>query len=226
MLTALWIQVLIRPPARKTVVPGNQRPTRMVPCIFTIAREYATHLGTCCAQTRLTRLQRLFTDTDMHHPALREQMEAFYRTLEDILRDRQLTIPSKNYDLVLDIQSIKEKTIVWSYYYACHEKRCLFWLGTYDANHMVSELYGVECPAHVSASRSFARCPLALLIRCTDHRMEDLYWYINSFLLNWLLNIEVVLVGTTGHSFRSLLKVAVFHWMSMINSWGCWPMVA
>ena len=89
----------------------------------------------------------------MHDPTLREEMEVFYRTLRKILRDDQLTIQSKNYDLVLDITPDKDN-IMWSYYYACHETRCLFWLDPYDGSEMISEIYGVECPAHVSASES------------------------------------------------------------------------
>ncbi|KAI0253107.1 hypothetical protein BJV78DRAFT_1196731 [Lactifluus subvellereus] len=46
----------------------------------------------------------------------------------------------------------------WSYYYACHETRCLFWFETYDANDMISEVYGVKSPAHIK------------------HRLEYLYW--------------------------------------------------
>jgi hypothetical protein len=99
------------------------------------------------------RLQKLFTDTNMHDPTLREEMEVFYRTLLKILRDDQLTIPSTNYDLVLDIMPDNDK-IKWSYYYACHETRCLFWLEEYDGSYMISEIGGVECPALVSASES------------------------------------------------------------------------
>jgi hypothetical protein len=131
-------------------------------------------------------LQRLFTDTDMHDPILREEVEAFYYTLQNILRDDQLTLPSKNYDLVLDIMPTKEQTIQWSYYYACHDNRCLFWLEPYDANYMISELYGVDCPAHVSMSRSSTSCAVTPLIWWTEHRMEELYWYINSLLFDWV----------------------------------------
>lgn len=97
-------------------------------------------------------LQRLFTDTDMHNPTIKEEMEDFYRYLQMILHEDQLTIPSKDYDLVLDIMPVGDGTVQWSYYYACHETRCLFWLERYDGSYMISELHGVDCPAHVSAS--------------------------------------------------------------------------
>jgi hypothetical protein len=102
--------------------------------------------------TTNVRLKRLFTDTDMHDPTLREEVENFYTYLEQLIISDHLTIPSKNYDLVLDIMVTDDERISWSYYYACHESRCLFWLETYDASYMISELFGVKSPAHVSAS--------------------------------------------------------------------------
>jgi hypothetical protein len=87
----------------------------------------------------------------MHDQLLREEMEDFYHALQKIWRDDQLKLPSNNIDLVLDIMPDGDK-IQWSYYYACHEYRCLFWLESYNADYMTSELYGVDCPAHVSAS--------------------------------------------------------------------------
>ena len=82
-------------------------------------------------------------------------MEDFYLALQRILNDGRLTIPSQDYDLVLDIMPVKVKDsdkIRWAYYYACHENRCLFWLEPYDGSYIVSELVGVDNPAHVSAS--------------------------------------------------------------------------
>ncbi|KAI9438686.1 hypothetical protein H4582DRAFT_190509 [Lactarius indigo] len=102
--------------------------------------------------------RRIFTDTDMHDPVLREEMEDFYHHLQRTLHHVGQVIPSKNYDLVLDILPTKDGRISWSYYYACHETRCLFWLDTYHANHMISEVFGVTSPAHVR------------------HRLEALYW--------------------------------------------------
>ena len=100
-------------------------------------------------------LKRLFTDTDMHDQTMKDEIEDFYNYLQQVLRNDELLIPSKNYDLVLDIMVAdngeEEKRISWSYYYACHEARCLFWLETYDASYMTSELFGVKSPAHVSA---------------------------------------------------------------------------
>ena len=108
-------------------------------------------------------------------------MDEFYLALRKILRDDQLIIPSKNYDLVLDITIVGDK-IKWSYYYACHETWCLFWLKPYDGSYMLFAIYGVKCPALVSASESPLSCAITPgpLIRCAEHRLEGLYWYINS----------------------------------------------
>jgi len=101
--------------------------------------------------------RRLFTDTDMYSTDLREEMEEFYLCLEKIIRVERLTIPSKkNYDLVLDIMRTENQTVQWSYYFACHTTRCLFWLERYDASSTI--VHGVESPAHVK------------------HHLEDLYW--------------------------------------------------
>ena len=99
-------------------------------------------------------MKRLFTDTDMHNTTMREEIEDFYDYLQRLIRIDDLSIPSKNYDLVLDIMVTDDERISWSYYYACHDARCLFWLETYDASHMISELFGVKSPAHVSALHS------------------------------------------------------------------------
>ena len=149
----------------------------------------------------------------------------FYRLLQKILREERWTIPSSNYDLVLNIMPNKDR-IKWSYYYACHETRCLFWLDPYDGSYMISEIYGVKCPALVSALRSPVSCPLTLLIRHVEHRLEGLYWYVNNLFLDWFPDINVVLLGTTGHSFQSFSRVAMFHRKSTTNSWGYWCMVA
>ncbi|KAH8987810.1 hypothetical protein EDB92DRAFT_2014060 [Lactarius akahatsu] len=101
---------------------------------------------------------RLFTDTDMHNSELKEEMEVFYHYLQWIIRHEELIIPSNNYDLVLDIMPTEFGRIQWSYYYACHETRCLFWLDVCEANHMISEVFHVTSPAHVK------------------HRLEALYW--------------------------------------------------
>jgi len=114
-------------------------------------------------------------------------MEGFYSYLKGVERVKDLTIPSKNYDMVLDITLNQDNDIEWSYYYACHDTRCLFWLGEYNATFIASELDGVESPAHLSASRAFTICSLFSLIRWAGHRFESLYWYMGYILLDQFL---------------------------------------
>jgi hypothetical protein len=87
----------------------------------------------------------------MHNSTMREEIEHFYDYLQQLIRIDDISLPSKNYDLVLEIMVTDDKRISWSYYYACHDARCLFWLETYDASHMISKLFGIKSPAHVSA---------------------------------------------------------------------------
>ncbi|KAF8481757.1 hypothetical protein DFH94DRAFT_732796 [Russula ochroleuca] len=94
----------------------------------------------------------------MHDQTLKEEIEEFYNYLQGTIRFDQLSIPSNNYDLMLDITVTADLQIAWSYYYVCHDARCLFWLETYDASYMISERLGVKSPAHVK------------------HRLEALYW--------------------------------------------------
>ena len=111
-------------------------------------------------------------------------MEDFYSYLKEFERVGRLTIPSKNYDMVLDITLNEYNKMRWSYYYTCHDTRCLFWLDRYDATYITSELDGVESPAHLSASQAFAICALFSLIGRTGHRLESLYWYMDYLLLD------------------------------------------
>jgi hypothetical protein len=88
----------------------------------------------------------------MHERELKEEMEKFYSYLQDTVRIDGLIIPSKNYDLVLDLMKNDDNVMQWSYYYACHDTRCLFWLERYDTTYATSEVDGVESPAHLSTS--------------------------------------------------------------------------
>ena len=114
----------------------------------------------------------------MHNPLLREEMEHFYSHLKGIERIEHLTIPSKNYDIVLDVSPDEPHRTFWSYYYACHDTRCLFWLEKYDTTYLTSELDGVESPAHLSKSQAFRVFRPIFTIRRTGHRLEALYWYV------------------------------------------------
>ena len=82
-------------------------------------------------------------------------MEDFYDYLQRIMQNDGVAIPSRNCDLTLDIMPTVDGQTQWSYYYACHETRCLFWLDPFNATILISELFGVKSPAHVSALYMF-----------------------------------------------------------------------
>ena len=85
----------------------------------------------------------------MHERELKEEMEEFYTYLQETVGTE--SIPSKNYDLVLDLMKNEDNKTQWSYYYACHDNRCLFWLERYETTYATSAVDGVESPAHLSA---------------------------------------------------------------------------
>jgi hypothetical protein len=80
---------------------------------------------------------------------MRDEIEDFYNCLQRVIHIDQLSIPSNDYDLVLDVMVTDDKRISWSYYYACHEARCLFWLETFDM--IFTRTLGIKSPAHISA---------------------------------------------------------------------------
>ena len=160
---------------------------------------------------------------------LREETEEFYLHLEKIIRVKKMTIPSKkkNYDLVLEIMSTEDQSTQWCYYFACHKARCLFWLEEYDASSLID---GVESPAHISASPSFINLSLnslplsyvqSIAWRICIGTLPVFFWSRNPF-----FNLDIVLIGTTGHSFQQFSRVVDFRFVSMTNSWACWHSVA
>jgi hypothetical protein len=161
----------------------------------------------------------------MHDQILKEEIEDFYSYLQEVLRSDQLSIPSRSYDLVLDIRVTEEpeKRISWSYYYACHETRCLFWLETYDASYMTSELFGVKSPAHVSASHL---SPSEFPAVSTDvvYIVQSIVWslFIGGSAIYWIgvVSADIVRIGITSHSIQSSFMIAIFHSMFMTSLWG------
>ena len=169
-------------------------------------------------------LKRLFTDTDMHDQILKDEIEDFYDYLQRVIRNDQLTFPSNNYDLVLDIMVIDEepeKQISWSYYYACHDARCLFWLETYDASYMTSELFGVKSPAHVSALHLSLQFPaVSTNLVCRASPGGPLLVGLPFPYGIGAVSADIVGIGITGHSIQLSLEIAVFHSMLMTSLWG------
>ena len=202
----------------KTVARGYQRPTQMVASTSMMRR------GCVCQRSRKSPVmtdvpsKRLFTDTDMHDKTMKDEIEDFYNYLQQVLRNDRLSIPSKSYDLVLDIMVAEneeqEKRISWSYYYACHETRCLFWLETYDA---ISGFFGVKSPAHVS---TLHLSPSTFSVVSTN--VQSIAWspfFGGSAISYWIgvVSADIVGIGIIGHSFQSSLEIAIFHLMLMTS---------
>jgi hypothetical protein len=122
-------------------------------------------------------------------------MEDFYILLQRILARHRVDIPSNNYDLTLDITPANDGRIRWSYYYACLETRCLFWLHPHDTSDIGSELFSVSSPAHISTSQTSSTiCPL-FTNRMPEHRLEALYWYVCFVGLDSIVAIEIHSLG-------------------------------
>ena len=163
----------------KTVTRGCRQPIQMVASTFMTRRGCVCHSSRKYLVIADSPSKRLFTDTDMHNKTMRDEIEDFYQYLQRLIQFEQLSIPSKNYDLVMDVMVTEDQRISWSYYYACHEERCLFWLETYDASYTLCEVFGVKSLAHVSALychvQSFQQHSL---MWCAEHRLEALYWWV------------------------------------------------
>ena len=103
-------------------------------------------------------------------------MEISYLYLQNLFLDKGS--PSKHYDLVLYLhEELEGGQMQWLYYYVCHKTRTLFWVHDYNAMDILSEVFWVGSPTHVSASPiSSSSCRLCLLIRFSEHRLEALYW--------------------------------------------------
>jgi hypothetical protein len=142
----------------------------------------------------------------MLNPELRKEMEDFYILLQRILARHRVDIPSNNYDLTLDITPANDGRIRWSYYYACLETRCLFWLHPHDTSDIGSELFSVSSPAHIK------------------HRLEALYWYVCFVGLDSIVAIEIHSLGPTGLSFLPISTVAILTVGPWMNSWESCPM--
>ncbi|KAI0293526.1 hypothetical protein BC826DRAFT_1185996 [Russula brevipes] len=104
---------------------------------------------------------RIFTDVYMYDPNLRAEIHKFSRLLnEEVLNldPNGPPFPTNDYDLVLELVEMKDKEVVWLYYFVDHNKKTLFWLEHYDMSSLLYEIPGVTEPGHVK------------------HRLESLYW--------------------------------------------------
>ena len=95
----------------------------------------------------------MFTDVFMYDPTLSTEIQAFAIYLE---RTRTTPLPTRNYDLVLDVINLRKDEVIWAYYYVDHDTRTLFWQDSYDCGEsLLSEVRGVKEASHVSAYFQF-----------------------------------------------------------------------
>jgi hypothetical protein len=162
----------------------------------------------------------------MHDPLLRDEIEDFYQYLQKILCVDHLKPLSDDCDLVLDIVPV-DNMIQWAYYYACHEKRCLFWLAPYDGTYMLSEVYGAKSPAHISALHLLSLSYLlSSSIRQAEHRLEASYWFIRCPLPDWYPKHQYCLARNHWSLFPAVfeghhLQPSVYDELMGILSHGC-----
>ncbi|KAH9020462.1 hypothetical protein EDB85DRAFT_521995 [Lactarius pseudohatsudake] len=100
--------------------------------------------------------RRIFTDVYMYDVDLSAEIHAFAALLD---KERKESLPTDNYDLVLDIIKVTDDETVWAYYYVDHVSKTLFWQDFYECEEsLLREVRGVREPGHVKL------------------RLESLYW--------------------------------------------------
>jgi len=103
-------------------------------------------------------LQRIYTEEYLYNPTFLSDVEHFVAYLEQLLRATNTPMPSDNCELVLQIDKQQGEgeqagDVTWSYYYADHSTRSVFWLedvdiGPDEANWLSEVLAGDMNPAH------------------------------------------------------------------------------
>lgn len=94
--------------------------------------------------------KRIFTDAYMYDYDIRQEIELFAKYLDDYLQAAELSLPSDECDLVLEIVPAEDgEGTAWCYYYVDHRSRTLFWLTPFDTDYLLAEVRGVTSPAHI-----------------------------------------------------------------------------
>ncbi|KAI0315001.1 hypothetical protein OF83DRAFT_392027 [Amylostereum chailletii] len=100
--------------------------------------------------------KRIYTEVYIYEPNHREEVEVFAQYLEDFLHSMDMSPPSDDCELVLEVSFSKEEgdSIVWSYYYVDHRTKTLFWLRPFVADHIMTEILGFSSPDHFNMMTS------------------------------------------------------------------------
>ena len=111
----------------------------------------------------------------MYDSTLSKEVQAFALYLK---KRRRSSLPTNNYDLVLDVIDMENDEIVWAYYYVDHDSKTLFWQDSYDCA-LLFEVRGVREASHVSKYLLVHRLLLfgPLIRSIPELRLESLYWY-------------------------------------------------
>ena len=117
-------------------------------------------------------MQRIYTEAHLYDAAIFDEIEDFAFRLEETVRENGFQLP-KNVDLVLELEVISEKDRHkyadsisgkqcihhWTYYYANHDARVLFWLQPYEMIsedgyfHEIEPVMCVQSETHISESQ-------------------------------------------------------------------------
>ena len=103
------------------------------------------------SRTDKIRFKRIYTDTNMCDPDLRQRIE---EALEEIKRVIDVSRPlPEEWELALELGTDKETgDPICSYYFACHSTRCIFWLHYFDTDSVIADLCGVTEKTHIRES--------------------------------------------------------------------------
>lgn len=95
------------------------------------------------------RQKRIYTDAYLYHNETRQEIELFADYIDAVLQSSQTSLPSVDYEVVLDLRPVDHETIYWFYYCVDHASRSIFWPEPYVADHLVDEVTGSKSFAHL-----------------------------------------------------------------------------
>ncbi|ETW77962.1 hypothetical protein HETIRDRAFT_163936 [Heterobasidion irregulare TC 32-1] len=95
------------------------------------------------------RQKQIYTDAYLYHNETRQEIELFADYINTVLQSSRTSLPSVDYEIVLDLRPVDHETIYWFYYCVDHASRSIFWPEPYVADHLVDEVTGSKSFAHL-----------------------------------------------------------------------------
>lgn len=140
-------------------------------------------------------LQRIYTEAHLYDDAILDEIEDFAFQLEELVKDGGLHIP-RNVDLVLELEVISEEDRSrhtdqksgkqclhhWTYYYANHDERVLFWLQPFEiidenGNFLdIEQVMCVQSESHIGESCGQRIRSANMIFGLLGHAIESYYW--------------------------------------------------